>query len=77
LKTNELIKDLLFLLFKLKMVLYSVDSPQKIGQDNHVVGQKTPKAGYFHLIAVKNYLSKINNTPYIIHTSTLVNLEEI
>ena len=72
-----LIKDLLFLLFKLKMVLYSGDSPQRIGQDTHVVGQKTPKAGYFHLIAVKNYLSKIKNPLYLITTSALVNLEEI
>jgi hypothetical protein len=55
------------------MVLYSVDSPQKIGLENQVVilGQKTPKAGYFHLIAVKN------NTPYSTSTTALVNLDMI
>jgi len=60
------------------MVLYSVDSLQRIGLDiKMILGKKTPKAGYFHLTAVKNSLSKIKNKPYSTVTTALANLEGI
>jgi hypothetical protein len=66
-KITVLKKDLLYLLYRLKTDSYSVGSQLRIGLNKKLVPiaiKKIHKAGYFHLIAVKNSLSKLKNKLY-------------
>ena len=80
LKTLFLTKHPRYQWFKARMETFSVDLLHKIGLEKMEImsfGLKMRRAGYFHLTAVKNSLSKINNGPYSTITNALVNLEVI
>ncbi len=80
LKTLFLTKHPRYQWFKARMETFSEDLLHRIGLERMEViafGLKMRRAGYFHLTAVKNSLSRINNKLYSTVTTALVNLEVI